>query len=153
MNTPDLWEEQKTAPLEEGFSQKPQAAGSLPSGEELKALSDGYPCFICLADGVVTPIQTKIFVAGFSPRCDLAISENAAAHTVSRFHATITASEDGTLYLKDESLNGTYFGTDPEDPDTFARLPKGNDVQLKDGCYVRFATVLYQFRQGERRPR
>ncbi|MCF0150038.1 MAG: FHA domain-containing protein [Firmicutes bacterium] len=154
MNDPRLTatEELNTAELTEEMQATPEEAICLPPQQAIERLSEGYPCFISIAGGTVTPVKTKIFVAGFSPRCDLVIPQDPAAHTVSRFHATVTAAADGRLYIKDESLNGTWFGTDPADPASFVRIPKGNDVELKHGRYVRFATVLYLFQQGERQP-
>ncbi len=141
-----------TAPLREEYP----AARETPLfyGKDLEAdlsAAEGFPCFIDVLSGRVTPIKTRIFVAGFSRKCGLCITQDPGTHTVSRFHATVSSGPDG-VYICDESLNGTYFGSDPADPKSFLRLPKGSEAQLKDGVFVRFATEVFQFRAGERAP-
>ena len=146
----EAFEEAPTRELSEGPSVSEEAVSYAALPQDLSE-AEGFPCFIELLTGAITPVKTSIFVAGFSKQCGLRIVQDPMTHTVSRFHATVEALPEG-MYLTDESLNGTFFGSDPSKPESFVRLPKGSRVQLKDGQFVRFADVLYQYRSGERMP-
>ncbi len=144
------YEEALTRDMSEAPSLNEEAVSYAALPDDLSE-AEGFPCFIELLTGAITPVRTPIFVAGFSKQCGLRIVQDPGSHTVSRFHATVEALPEG-MYLTDESLNGTFFGSDPSRPESFVRLPKGSRVQLKDGQFVRFADVIYQYRSGERMP-
>ena len=142
---PDFFEYEDsmpTVPLSEADS----LACETPAPFYVPVDTEGYSYFEDVLTGAVTPVKTPIFVCGFSGKCDLKIDQPAEAHTVSRFHATVTTKPDGKQYVTDESLNGTFFADSPEAPKM--RLPKGSETLLRDGQIVFFATAAYRFHAG-----
>lgn len=118
--------------------------------EEAKAATgELLPVLVNVASGEVAVIHKKLFTVGFSYKCDLKVRQpDPEHHTVSRLHATLVTRADGRVYVRDESTNGTYIGTNPKKPESFFRLPKGNELEIKDGQYIKFADVLFVFRKG-----
>ena len=118
--------------------------------EEAKAATgELLPVLVNVASGEVAVIHKKLFTVGFSYKCDLKVRQpDPEHHTVSRLHATLVTREGGRVYVRDESTNGTYIGTNPKKPESFFRLPKGNELEIKDGQYIKFADVLFVFRKG-----
>ena len=94
-----------------------------------------------LSSGEVIDICKTIFTIGISQNCDLVIDQTKENHTVSRNHATIIFKND-MFFIRDTSSNGTFTGNYLE---SFYRLPKGNEVELKNGQYVKFADQVYKF--------
>ena len=117
--------------------------------EERAATGELLPVLVNVSSGEISVIHKKEFTVGFSFKCDLKLRQpDPEHHTVSRLHATLLTKEDGRVYVRDESTNGTFIGTNPKKAESFFRLPKGNELEVKDGQYIKFADVLFSFRKG-----
>lgn len=117
--------------------------------EEKAATGELLPVLVNVASGEIAVIRKKLFTVGFSYKCDLKVRQpDPEHHTVSRLHATLVTKADGRVFVRDESTNGTYIGTNPKKAESFFRLPKGNELEIKDGQYIKFAEALYVFRKG-----
>ena len=106
--------------------------------EERKSL---FAKLTSLSSGEVIDICKTVFTVGISISCDLVIDQTKENHTVSRNHATIIFKND-MFFIRDTSSNGTFTGNHLE---SLYRLPKGNEVELKNGQYVKFADQVYKF--------
>lgn len=117
--------------------------------EQKAATGELLPVLICVGSGEIAVISKKLYTVGFSYKCDLKVRQpDPEHHTVSRLHATFVTKADGRVYVRDESTNGTFIGTNPKKAESFFRLPKGNELEIKDGQYIKFADALYVFRKG-----
>lgn len=77
--------------------------------------------------------------------CDFVIAQDPKNHRVSREHAYLIMNE-GKVFVKDISANGTFLGL-PETPDKeMFRLPKDTEVEVRDGQIIRFADRKYQIK-------
>lgn len=110
--------------------------GSLPAAR---------PRLISLKTGDEFLIGKTDFRIGMAPSNDLVIEQDPITHTVSRKHAVITM-DGGLVYIKDISANGTFTSLTAKEGD-FVRMSKENEVILKDGMYLKFATEIYQYKE------
>ena len=62
---------------------------------------------------------------------------------ISHEHAHLILKNDKAYLRDDGSSNGTFL-LEGEEEDAF-KLPKGHEVELKDGCLLLFANRKYQF--------
>ena len=119
----------------------------LPEGEYATSLLDEEykaaesAAFLIASDGKKIKIDVPVFKIGISKESDLVIVQDSKVHTVSRNHAVILTKND-SFYLKDLSSNGTFIGLNP---DNLFRIPKGNEVELKNNMLIKFAGVTYAF--------
>ena len=105
----------------------------------------GKPRLVLLKNGAEFIIDKPIYRVGISLSNDLVIDQNPEVHTVSRYHATIYT-EGSLVYIRDTSSNGTFLSSSLNE-DSFSRLIKGEDVILKNGQYLKFATEIFQYRE------
>jgi len=132
-------------------SKKEEAAPEVEDEYKTQLLTDDEPQFMYshpvlfnIKAAEKIEIDRPNFRIGIAPDNDYVINQDMKSHTVSRHHMTLSVKND-TEYITDESSNGTYVGTDAENPASFFKLPKGNAVELKDGQYIKIAGEMFQF--------
>ena len=106
------------------------------------------PRFVMYKTGRIFPIKGEEMSIGHSSKCDMVIPEERRPRTVSRNHAVCIV-KDGRVFIKDDSTNGTYLSSTTKRPGGWMRIPKGNEVELIDRQFVKFATVTFQFIKGD----
>lgn len=147
-------EKEETKPQREESSEKTETAFTGATGceeeenlgktqllvpQEAEISMQAHPSLTDLQTGEIFEIKQPETLIGRSKKCQIQIKDGVISHE----HAHLILKNDKAYLRDDGSSNGTFL-LEGEEEDAF-KLPKGHEVELKDGCLLLFANRKYQF--------